>query len=251
MSLLLSKQCRVVQLGGDLVGAHHQDEGHNGLEQTDSGAVGVHALGKTIAIGIGIQNVGVVQDGIVAHEELLFKAGGKDAADRQDQQDGDRRADRGQRDVPDALDTAGTVDGGCFIELFVNAGDGGEINDGVVTHALPGVGDGDDPPEVGAVLEEQNPFMREAQTDQQVIDDAETNGTSAKISYWEYYQKNQNVASKELQINGEWITVYEIEFLIGEDYQYMRIVSDERELTFKCPKVLSDELNLKVKIAQN
>lgn len=84
---------------------------------------------------------------------------------------------------------------------------------------------------------------------QQVIHDAKTNGTFSELSYWEYYQQNTTAPAKMLEVNGESMLVYSIDFLMSENYQYMRITGDEQELTFKMPKVLSDELNLKVKMA--
>ena len=103
---------------------------------------------------------------------MLLKACGQDAADGQDQQDGNGGADGGQRDVPDALHAAGAVDGGGFVQLLVNARNRGKIDNGVVANALPGVGDGDDPPEIRPVLEEQDPLTGQAQADQQIVDQA-------------------------------------------------------------------------------
>ena len=167
-----SEQSRVIQLGGDLVGAHHQDKGNNGFEQADGGTVGVHALGQTVAVGVGVQHVGIVQNGVVAHQQLLLEAGGEDAADGQDQQDGDRGPDRGQGDMPDALDPAGAVDGRRFVKLLVDTGNGRQIDDRVISHTLPGIGDGNNPPEIGAVLEEQDAFVRQSQPQQQVVHNA-------------------------------------------------------------------------------
>ncbi len=84
-----------------------------------------------------------------------------------------------------------------------------------------------------------------------VVSDAKMNGTFAEISYWEYYQQNQNVPAKTLKVNGEEMLVYAIDFLMSENYQYLQITGNEQELLFKMPKVLSDELNLKVKLAEN
>ena len=97
-----------------------------------------------------------------------------------------------------------------------------------------------------------NNLERVTPTDyQQVYEDAKLNGTFAELSYWEYYQQNTTAPAKMLEVNGESMLVYSIDFLMSENYQYMQITGNEQELTFKMPKVLSDELNLKVKMAQN
>ena len=62
---------------------------------------------------------------------------------------------------------------------------------------------------------------------------------------------NQNIPAKTLQVNGEEMLVYAIDFLMSENYQYLQITGNEQELLFKMPKVLSDELNLRVKLAEN
>lgn len=92
MLILPLKQCRIIQFLGNPVGTQHQDKGHNGLEQSNGGTIGIHSVFHTIAVCIGIKYVRIVQYGVILHQELLFKAGIQDTSHSQDKQDTDSRA---------------------------------------------------------------------------------------------------------------------------------------------------------------
>ena len=93
-----------------------------------------------------VQNRGDWRDDRIAQKPLLFKTDVDYVSDIDYEQSDDCISDSRKRDMPNLLPTVAAVDYRRFVQLLVDAGDGGNINDGVPARFLPNVGNRDNPP---------------------------------------------------------------------------------------------------------
>ena len=120
-----------------------------GIDQTEEVTMELNPGDATLAYMRALRNIGInrlcygIQCSGV-HRDLIEQAEirEEDPSDRHERHDNDGGLEHGERYTEDLLYLCGSVKAGCFIDGFVDTGDTGEIDNGLIAHVLPQVDEG-------------------------------------------------------------------------------------------------------------
>src|SRR5690606_16331200 len=101
---------------------HNQDKAHGRLEEANGRAHAVACRDETGPVDIGVENVAGCIDSRVVKRQDLFETSLEHISQIQTGQQNNHGENSGDIDMADALPTSRSVDGGCFVQLWINAG---------------------------------------------------------------------------------------------------------------------------------
>ena len=133
---------------------HYQREPYHRLQEArrrgPPDAAGAHQR----PVDVGVDGVGhrVERAGVLRHLVEQAEVRVEDAPDIHDKKGNDGRHQAGQGNLGDLLPLAGSVQLRRLIEALVDTGNGRNVNQCAVAHALPAVGDNEDQRPPGGVI---------------------------------------------------------------------------------------------------